>query len=491
MRGYILALDLGTTGNKALAFDKEGNVVASAYLEFTQIFPKEGWVEHSPAEIWETTKKVMSTVIEKVRAENIISIGITNQRETTIIWDKETGKPLYNAIVWQCRRTEGICKQFSEHKTLIKEKTGLFLDPYFSATKIKWLIDNVENVKSAVKDKKALFGTVDSWILYNLTDGKVHATDVTNASRTMLFNINTLKFDEELLELFDIPENILPQVYPSDHLFGYTDKNIFGKEIPISGIIGDQQASLFAHGGWREGLVKNTYGTGLFMMTSTKAKVYKSENLISTVSWQIGDSVEYALEGSIFVGGSLIQWLRDGLKIIESADEVEELARNVKSSDNVFFIPALTGLGAPYWDPSARGLIIGITRGTKREHIVRAALEGIALQTKDVFEEFKKATQNTLDFKKLAVDGGASRNKFLMEFQADILGIEIEKPQVTESTSLGAAAVAGISTGFWSKDDILSIRKIERKYEPKMNEHERKEIYNRWLNALKRSLQWS
>ncbi|MGA1846971.1 glycerol kinase GlpK [Deferribacter abyssi] len=491
MSKYVLALDLGTTGNKAIVFDKQGNTIASAYSEFPQIFPKEGWVEHNPNDIWETALKVIAIVIEKVGAKNIQAIGITNQRETTIIWDKKTGKPLYNAIVWQCRRTENICKHFSQFKKLIKEKTGLFLDPYFSATKIKWLIDNVEDVNKKVKSKDALFGTVDSWILYNLTAGKCHATDITNASRTMIFNIKTLEYDEELLNLFEIPRHLLPQVFPSNHLFGYTNKKLFGKEIPITGIIGDQQASLFAHGGWRNGLIKNTYGTGLFIMTSTKSKIYYSDNLISTIAWQIDNDVEYALEGSIFVGGSLIQWLRDGLGIINDTKEVEDLAKKVNSSENVVFVPALTGLGAPYWDPSARGLVIGITRGTTKEHIARAALEGIAFQTRDVFEEFVKTTKNEIDFSTLAVDGGASKNNFLMQFQADILGIDIERPYITESTALGAAAMAAISTGFWDKNNILKIREIEKEFKPKMDNKTRKKIYNKWLNALQRSLNWA
>ncbi len=490
MSKYILALDLGTTGNRAIVFNKEGKQVASNYQEFPQLFPQEGWVEHNPEEIWKTTLEVMSSVIEKIGKKNIHAIGITNQRETAVIWDKETGKPLYNAIVWQCRRTENICKEYESYKKTIKEKTGLFLDPYFSATKIKWLIDSIDEIKSKVKTNKALFGTIDSWILYKLTGGKIHATDVTNASRTMIYNINSLEYDKELLELFNIPENILPKVFPSDYLFGYTDKKLFEKEIPISGVIGDQQASLFAQGGWREGLVKNTYGTGLFMMTSTKDKIYLSDNLISTIAWQIDGKVEYALEGSIFVGGSLIQWLRDGLGIIDSTQEVETLAKKVTSSENIIFIPALTGLGAPHWDPSARGLIIGITRGTTKEHIARAALEGIAFQTRDVFEEFIKSTENKINFTKLAVDGGASKNNILMEFQSNILGIEIEKPFMTESTALGAAAIAGISTDFWDKDDILKIRKIEKEYYPKMDNEKRKKIYDKWKKALNKSLNW-
>lgn len=490
MSKYILALDLGTTGNRAIAFDKDGKQIASAYSEFPQIFPRDGWVEHNPNDIWKTALKVTTDVIEKVGVEHIFAIGITNQRETTVIWDKETGDPLYNAIVWQCRRTENICKDFLNCKKIIKEKTGLFMDPYFSATKIKWLIENVEEISRKIRQGKALFGTVDSWILYNLTGGKVHATDATNASRTMLFNINTLNYDRELLELFEVPGHILPEVHPCTHNYGNTDKKVFGKEIPVAGIIGDQQASLFAHGGWRDGLVKNTYGTGLFMMTSTKSNICRSDNLISTIAWQDGSEVEYALEGSIFIGGSLIQWLRDGLGIINDVREIETLARKVESSEGVVFIPALTGLGAPYWNPSARGMIIGITRGTSKEHIARAALEGIAFQARDVFEEFITATCNKMNFSRLAVDGGAAKNSLLMELQADILGIEIEKPLVTESTALGAAAMAGIFTGFWSRNDILRIREIEKEFHPKMDKENRDKIYDQWLKAVKRSLNW-
>lgn len=490
MSEYILALDLGTTGNKAIAFNKAGKEIASSYLEFPQIFPKEGWVEHNPNEILKTALKVMTNVVEKVGVKNILTIGITNQRETTVIWDKQTGEPLYNAIVWQCRRTENICKNFLNYKKNIKGKTGLFLDPYFSATKIKWLIENVEEVAQKIKQDKALFGTVDSWILYNLTGGKIHATDATNASRTMLFNIKTLDYDSELLELFDIPQYLLPRVHPCNHLYSYTNKKLFGKEIPITGVIGDQQASLFAQGGFRDGLVQNTYGTGLFMMTSTKNIIYQSDKLISTIAWQFGDKVEYALEGSVFVGGSLIQWLRDGLKLISDAGEIENLARNVSSSEGIIFIPALTGLGAPHWDPSARGLIIGITRGTSRDHIARAALEGIAFQTRDVLEEFINTTANKINFTRLAVDGGATKNSLLMELQADILGVKIEKPFITESTALGAAAIAGISVGFWNKNDILRIREIEQVFMPKMDKTERDRIYNKWLQAIQRSLNW-
>jgi len=490
MAKYILSLDLGTTGNKAVVFDEKCNIVAMDYSEFPQIFPKEGWVEHNPFDILNSCLKVAKNVVEKVGVEHILALGITNQRETTILWDKTTGEPLYNAIVWQCRRTEEICGRYARYKDMVKERTGLFLDPYFSVTKIKWLIENVDKVRLAINNGNAVFGTVDSFIIYHLTGGKVHATDVTNSSRTAIFNINNLEYDEDLLKLFEIPPSILPDVYPSDHIFGYADKKYFGKEIPICGVIGDQQASLFAHGGWREGLVKNTYGTGLFLMTSTKDKIFNSENLISTVAWKIKDKVEYALEGSIFVGGSLIQWLRDGLGIIEKSDQIEELAKSVDSSGNVYFVPALTGLGAPHWDSLAGGLLIGITRGTNKGHIARAALEGIAYQTRDVFEEFKSTTNNKLKFKRLAVDGGASKNNLLMQIQSDILGAEIERPVITESTALGAAAVAAVSCNLWSFDDILSFREIDMEFRPVKEDEEREKLYNKWLQALEKSKKW-
>jgi len=490
MAKYILSLDLGTTGNKAVIFDEKCNIVAMDYSEFPQIFPKEGWVEHSPFDILDCALKVAKNVVDQVGVENILALGITNQRETAIIWDKTTGNPLYNAIVWQCRRTEEICRRYEQYKDMVKEKTGLFLDPYFSVTKIKWLIENVEEVKKAVSHGSAIFGTVDSFVVYYLTGGKVHATDVTNSSRTAIFNINNLEYDEELLKLFEIPASILPEVYSSDHMFGYVDKKFFGKEIPICGVIGDQQASLFAHGGWREGLVKNTYGTGLFLMMSTKDEVYHSKNLISTVAWKVKNKLEYALEGSIFVGGSLIQWLRDGLGMIEKSEHIEELAKSVDSSGNVYFVPALTGLGAPHWDSLAGGLLIGITRGTNRGHIARAALEGIAFQTKDVFEEFKSITDNKLKIKRFAVDGGASKNNLLMQIQSDILGTEIERPMITESTALGAAAVAAVSCDFWSFDDILSFREIEMEFRPFKKDDERERIYNKWLKALEKSKRW-
>ncbi|MGA1862685.1 glycerol kinase GlpK [Deferribacter thermophilus] len=489
MKKYVLALDSGTTGNKAIAFDLEGNIAAYSYTEFPQIFPKSGWVEQAPFDILNSALKVLKDVIDKVGSENIISIGITNQRETTIIWDKNSGEPLYNAVVWQCRRSSEICDRLVENKKMIKEKTGLFLDPYFSATKVIWLYENVENVKKAIDKGDALFGTVDSWLLYNLTSNNAHLTDITNASRTMFFNINKLEYDSELLKLFGIPENILPEVKPSGDFFGVVDKKFFGCEIPITAVIGDQQSALFAHGGWREGLIKNTYGTGLFLMTSTKNNIYQSESLISTIAWKIDDDIEYALEGSVFIGGSLVQWIRDNLNLIEKSSDIERLAAEVDSSEGVFIVPAFSGLGAPYWDHSARGIIIGITRGTKKEHLARAALEAIAYQVKDIYEELKKDTE--IDFKTLSVDGGASENRLLMQIQADMLGIPVEKPSIKESTAFGAAGLAGIISGVWNKDDILKFRALDSVFRQNDRDGYYIKGYSIWKEAVKRSFGWN
>ncbi|VAX34373.1 Glycerol kinase, partial [hydrothermal vent metagenome] len=380
----VLAIDLGTTGNRVIAFSEDGTIVAKSYYEFPQIFPQPGWVEHNPFDILNTTKKALKDVISSVGIDSVVSIGITNQRETTILWDRKTGKPVYNAIVWQCRRTKEICDRLAEHSHIIREKTGLPLDPYFSATKIKWIIENIEGVREQIDKGNILFGTVDSWILWNLTGGKVHATEPGNASRTLCYNIHTLDYDDELLEIFNLPGSIFPEVKESGGHFGNTDRALTGREIPITGILGDQQASLFAQGGWEEKVVKNTYGTGLFLMTSTGKDLPGSGRLLNTIAWRIDGEVNYAMEGSIFVGGSCIQWLRDGLKIIKASADTESMAESLGSNEGVYFVPALTGLGAPYWDPTARGMIIGITRGTGREHFARAALEAIAYQTRDV-----------------------------------------------------------------------------------------------------------
>ncbi len=489
MRKYIIAIDAGTTGNRAVAFSKEGRIASSFYYEFSSIYPKPGWVEQDPLDIWRTTKMALVKVIEDVGGpENVNAIGITNQRETTILWDRKTGKPLYNAIVWQCRRTAEICKSLYPYRKIIKEKTGLFLDPYFSATKIKWLIENVEDVKKTVIKGDALFGTVDTWLLWNLTRGKAHSTDSSNASRTMLFNINTLKYDEELLRIFNIPAYLLPEVKDSNTLFGYTNPGITGKTIPITGILGDQQAALFAQGGWNGEIVKNTYGTGLFVVASTGKEKPETKNLINTIAFCIEGKATYAIEGSVFSAGSILQWLKDNLGIIQTIEESGKLANSVYSNGDIYFVPALTGLGAPYWDSDARGLLIGLTRSTKREHIVRAALESIAFQARDVIEEIKLITKRKVHA--LRVDGGASKNDFLMQLQADILNMRIERAENIESTSLGVAEMAGLSTGFWSFDCVKDLNPIERVFAPSMDSQKSEILYQKWKKAVKRSLKW-
>lgn len=486
----VLAIDLGTTGNRVMAFSKKGNIEAKSYYEFPQIFPKPGWVEHNPKDIWNTTRKALLDVVDLVGADNIEAIGITNQRETTILWDKKTGKPIYNAIVWQCRRTAAMCKDLQEYAGKIKQKTGLFLDPYFSATKIKWILENVEGAKAKALSGDLAFGTVDTWILWNLTRGKMHATEPSNASRTLCYNIHTLEFDEDLLRIFGIPQAILPEVKESGAVFGTTAKNLFGREVPITGILGDQQAAFFAHRGWEKGIIKNTYGTGLFVVTSTGGNIPNSGKLVNTVAWRIGGKTTYALEGSVFIGGAAIQWLRDGLGILKSAAESETLATSVADTGGVYFVPALAGLGAPYWDPSARGTLLGITRGTGPAHIVRAALEALAYQTKDVVVEMQRVVGEQ-PFKKLAVDGGAAKNNFLMQFQADILPMQVERPVVTETTAFGAAGLAGMTIGFWTREEFLDARKIDRIFDPAMDNRTRETLYRKWQEAVRRSLNWA
>ncbi len=484
----VLAIDLGTTGNRVIAFSEDGAIVAKSYYEFPQIFPQPGWVEHNPFDILNTTMKALKDVISLVGIDSIVSIGITNQRETTILWDRKTGNPVYNAIVWQCRRTKEICDRLAEYSHIIREKTGLPLDPYFSATKIKWIIENIEGVRERIDKGNILFGTVDSWILWNLTGGKVHATESGNASRTLCYNIHTLDYDDELLAIFNLPERIFPEVKESGGYFGNTDRELTGKEIPITGILGDQQASLFAQGGWEEKVVKNTYGTGLFLMTSTGKDLPGSGRLLNTIAWRIEGEVNYAMEGSIFVGGSCIQWLRDGLKIIKSSADTESMAESLGSNEGVYFVPALTGLGAPYWDPTARGMIIGITRGTGREHFARAALEAIAYQTRDVIEEMERTTG--MNFKKVRVDGGAVKNNFLMQFQADILNTVIERPLLIETTAFGAAGISGIASGFWSREEFFNARKVDRMFTPEMDKDTGDTYYSQWKEAVKRAMNW-
>ena len=494
MKKYIMALDQGTTSSRCILFDRGGNIISMVQREFGQIFPREGWVEHDPMTIWSSQVSVATEALLKIGAEwdEIYGIGITNQRETTIIWDKKTGRPIYNAIVWQCRRTADFCREIKEngYSKMIKEKTGLLPDPYFSASKIKWILDNVRGARERAVAGELCFGTVDTWLIWNLTGGKVHATDYSNASRTMLFNINTLQWDEDLLRLFDIPRAILPEVMPSSHLFGYTDPRVFSASIPIGGVAGDQQAALFGQCCFSEGDVKNTYGTGAFLLMNTGKKPYFTDDgMITTIAWGIGNEVYYAAEGSVFSCGAAIQWLRDGLRILKSAKESEELAKKVEDSGGVYVVPAFQGLGAPWWDPYARGMIIGITRATTKEHIVRATLESIAYQTADVISLMKASTGISVNT--LKVDGGASANNLLLAFQADILGISIERPLCIETTALGAAYLAGLSLGVYnSVEEIKKNRKVDKLFDPVMPEDLRYEKTAEWKRAVGRSLSW-
>lgn len=487
---YVVALDLGTTGNRAIAFSKEGRIAASAYAEFSQKYPKPAWVEQDPLEILQSTMQSLKAVAKKIGVNSIVTIGITNQRETTIIWNKNTGQPIYNAIGWQCRRTTAECHALKDKSDWIKQKTGLFPDPYFSATKIQWLLDNVPQARAKAEAGELLFGTVDTWILWNLSKQKHHYTEASNASRTMLFNIVTAKWDRELLKLFNIPQNLLPEVKDSAADFGVLESSILGKEIPITGILGDQQAALFAQGGWDDKVVKNTYGTGLFVVTTTDHKIPPSGKLINTIAWQQKGKITYALEGSIFTGGSAIQWLRDGLKIIDNATETEAIAKTLTDNEGVYFVPALVGLGAPYWDPDARGMFLGLTRGSKRSHMVRATLESLAYQTRDVIEEINKICPEK-NLTVLRVDGGAIKNNFLMQFQADILGLKVERPEVAETTAFGAAGIAGIYAGFWTEAEFLKARHIESSFNPSMPVAEQTKYYKKWQQAVLKSLKWA
>ncbi|WP_048146520.1 glycerol kinase GlpK [Pyrococcus abyssi] len=486
MEGYILSLDEGTTSARAIVFDREGNIKGIGQYEFPQYYPKPGWVEHNPMEIWDAQVRAIKTAIQKAKVEpaQIKAIGITNQRETTIVWDKN-GNPLYNAIVWQCRRTAEMVEEIKrEYGDLIKEKTGLIPDAYFSASKIRWLLDNVPRLREKAERGEVLFGTVDSFLIYKLTGE--HVTDYSNASRTMLFNIKKLDWDEELLEIFKIPEGILPEVRESSEIYGYT--RILGNEIPVSGDAGDQQAALFGQAGFETGMVKATYGTGNFILVNTGKTVRYSENLLTTIAWGLDGKVTYALEGSIFITGAAVQWLRDGIKIIKHASETEDLAEKLESNEGVYFVPAFVGLGAPYWDQFARGLIIGITRGTGREHLARATLEAIAYLTRDVIEEMEKL----VGIKELRVDGGATANDFLMQFQADILNRRVVRPVVKETTALGAAYLAGLAVDYWeSLEEIESLWRVEKIFEPRMDEETREKLYRGWKEAVKRAMGWA
>ena len=488
MKQYILALDQGTSSSRAIVFDHEGNICSTAQMEFTQYFPKPGWVEHNPMEIWSSEAAVIAEAITKIgiNGKDIAGIGITNQRETTIVWDAETGEPVYNAIVWQDRRTSEFCDTLRDKADFIREKTGLIIDAYFSGTKIRWILDNVPGAREKAEAGKLRFGTVDSWLVWQLTRGEVHVTDVSNASRTMLFNINTLEWDKELLELLDIPASMMPEVRSSSEVYGVTKTTIFAHEVPIGGIAGDQQAALFGQMCTEPGSVKNTYGTGCFLLMNTGEKpILSRNNLLTTVAWKIGDKVNYALEGSIFVGGSVVQWLRDGLGIIRSSSEIEGLASTVEDNGGVYFVPALTGMGAPYWDQYAHGTICGITRGTTAAHIARAALEGIAFQTMDIVGAMEKDAGVKLS--ELKVDGGASRNNLMMQFQADILDTSVIRPKVTETTAMGACYLAGLAVGFWSSlDEIKAQWQAEHVFTP--SGADTAALKAGWADAISRTL---
>ena len=492
MSRYILALDQGTSSSRAIVFDKDGQAKAVAQKEFTQIFPKPGWVEHNPMEIWSSQAAVIAEAITSIDINglDIAGIGITNQRETTIVWDAETGEPVYNAIVWQDRRTSEYCDSLKDAglTDTIRSKTGLIIDAYFSATKIRWILENVPGAREKAEQGKLRFGTVDTWLIWMLTRGEVHVTDVSNASRTMVYNIHDLCWDKELLELFGIPESMMPQVKSSSEVYGYTKTTLFAHEVPVAGIAGDQQAALFGQMCTDPGSVKNTYGTGCFLLMNTGEKpIMSHNNLLTTIAWKIGDKVNYALEGSIFVAGSVVQWLRDGLGIIRSSSEVEALAASVPDNGGVYYVPALTGLGAPYWDQYAKGCIYGLSRGTTAAHIARAALEGIAFQTMDIVNAMEKDAGVRLA--ELKVDGGASRNNLLMQFQADILSTSVIRPKVTETTALGAAYLAGLAVGFWeSIDYIKSQWAVETAFEPKADDADIAVLKDGWKDAINRTL---
>lgn len=489
---YILALDQGTSSSRAIVFDHEGRICAAAQKEFPQHFPKPGWVEHDPKDIWSSEASVIAETITSmgINGLNIAGIGITNQRETTIVWDAETGEPVYNAIVWQDRRTSEYCDSLKEQNLtgFIREKTGLIIDAYFSATKIRWILENVPGARARAEAGKLRFGTVDTWLLWNLTRGECHMTDVSNASRTMLFNIHTLNWDEDLMKLFGIPMSMLPEVHSSSEIYGYTKTTIFAHKVPVAGIAGDQQAALFGQMCTTPGSVKNTYGTGCFLLMNSGTKpITSSHNLLTTIAWKIGDMVNYALEGSIFVGGSVVQWLRDGLGIIKSSSEIESLAMTVPDNGGVYFVPALTGLGAPYWDQYAKGTICGLTRGTTAAHIARAALEGIAFETMDIVNAMEHDAG--IKLAELKVDGGASRNNLMMQFQADILGTKVIRPKVTETTAMGACYLAGLATGYWdSLDDIKRQWNADKVFEPLAPAEKVLKLKEGWANAIGRTL---
>jgi glycerol kinase len=490
---YILALDQGTTSSRAIVFDKDSRIASIAQKEFTQIFPRSGWVEHNPQEIWETQRDTAVEALQKadLTAKDIAAVGITNQRETTIVWNRKTGEPVCNAIVWQDRRTSGFCDEIRKSRAdLIREKTGLETDAYFSASKIRWILENIPGAREQADGGELCFGTVDTWLIWKLTGGEKYLTDVSNASRTMLFNIKTLHWDEELLEIFDIPRRILPEVKSSSEIYGEVSKIEELKGVPIAGNAGDQQAALFGQLCFEKGLSKNTYGTGCFMLQNIGTKAVESKNrLLTTVAWQIGEKTEYALEGSVFIGGAVIQWLRDSLEIIKDSADVEALANSVADNGGVYFVPAFAGLGAPHWNQDARGLIIGLTRGSGKAHIARAALESICYQTADLLDAMR--ADSGIELKELRVDGGATRNDSLLQFQADVLQIPVVRSRITETTALGAAYLAGLAVGFWkTKDELARHWQADKRFEPKMASEKAKELREKWNEAVKRSMNW-
>ncbi|MFD2044525.1 glycerol kinase GlpK [Ornithinibacillus salinisoli] len=489
METYIMSIDQGTTSSRAIIFNHRGEIVESAQKEFEQHFPHPGWVEHDANEIWTSVLACIAEVLRKADIEpsQIAGIGITNQRETTVVWDKNTGKPVYNAIVWQSRQTEGICKELRDagYNNMFKSKTGLLIDPYFSGTKVKWILDHVEGTRERANNGELLFGTIDSWLVYKLSGGKAHITDYSNASRTLLFNIYDLVWDDELLDILTIPASMLPEVRLSSEIYARTvSYHFFGHEVPIAGVAGDQQAALFGQACFEKGMVKNTYGTGCFMLMNTGEQGIASEHgLLTTLAWGVDGKVDYALEGSVFVAGSAVQWLRDGIKIIENAPESEVLASKVESSDGVYMVPAFVGLGTPYWDSEARGAVFGLTRGTTKEHFIRATLESLAYQTKDVLDAM--VSDSHIELQSLRVDGGVVNNNLLMQFQSDILGLSVDRPAIRETTALGSAYLAGLAVGYWeSKEEIAKLRKKEMGFHVKMKNNDRERLYNGWKKAV-------
>ncbi len=490
---YILALDQGTTSSRAILFDKAGEIFHTSQQEFTQYFPKSGWVEHKADEIWSSILAVIAGVLSEknISAEQVEGIGITNQRETTVVWDKHTGDPIYNAIVWQSRQTAGICEELKAqgHSDMFRDKTGLLIDAYFSGTKVKWILDNVEGAREKAERGDLLFGTIDTWLVWKLSGGKAHVTDYSNASRTLMYNIYALEWDQELLDILGVPTSMLPEVRPSSEIYAHTDEDqFFGHAAPIAGIAGDQQAALFGQACFESGMVKNTYGTGCFMLMNTGEKAVKSEHgLLTTIAWGIDGKVEYALEGSIFVAGSAIQWLRDGLRMFRNSSESEQYAKRVDSTEGVYVVPAFVGLGAPYWDSDVRGAVFGLTRGTSKEHFVRATLEALAYQTKDVLDAME--ADSGISLKTLRVDGGAVENDFLMQFQSDLLNVPVERPVINETTALGAAYLAGLAVGFWKdRSEIAAHWHLDRPFQPEMEQELRDELYKGWQKAVQATM---